>query len=75
MLDPTRPSMEGEWQVPAGHYFMMGDNRNNSRDSRFPDVGFVPVDHVIGKAEAIWLSFNPGPGAFLLWERMGTGIR
>jgi signal peptidase I len=75
MLDPTRPSMEGERQVPAGHYFMMGDNRNNSRDSRFPDVGFVPVDHVIGKAEAIWLSFNPGPGAFLLWERMGTGIR
>ena len=75
MLDPTRPSMEGEWQVPAGHYFMMGDNRNNSRDSRFPDVGFVPVDHVIGKAEAIWLSFNPGAGAFLLWERMGTGIR
>ncbi len=75
MLDPARPSMEGEWQVPAGHFFMMGDNRNNSRDSRFPEVGFVPEDNVIGKAEAIWLAFNPEPGSILLWDRMGTGIR
>lgn len=75
MLDPARPSMEGEWRVPDGHFFMMGDNRNNSRDSRFADVGFVPEDHVIGKAEAIWLSFNPGPGSLLIWDRMGTGIR
>jgi len=75
LLDPARPGMEGEWQVPAGHYFMMGDNRNNSRDSRFPEVGFVPEGNFIGKAEAIWLSFNPEPGSLLLWKRMGTGIR
>jgi len=75
MYDPSRPSTQGEWQVPEGHYFMMGDNRNNSRDSRFPEVGFVPADNLIGKAVAIWLSFNPSHGSLLLWERMGTRIQ
>lgn len=74
MFDPARPSALGEWVVPEGHYFFMGDNRNNSRDSRFGEVGFVPADNLIGKAVSIWLSFNPGQGSILLWSRMGSRI-
>ena len=57
------------------YYFMMGDNRDNSLDSRY--WGFVPEDHIVGKAVFIWLSLDKNGSFFnrIRWSRLFSFIK
>lgn len=65
---------EGTWTVPAGHYFVMGDNRDNSEDSRFWEVHFLPEANLRGRAFLVWMNFDRQAPHWVDVDRIGTKI-
>jgi len=72
VIDQSRGTTRSEHTVPEGEFFVLGDNRDHSNDSRV--WGFVPEDHIVGKAFFIWFNWNRANDGIVSWSRIGDTI-
>ncbi len=69
LTDEGQQNNTPEYVVPPGYFFAMGDNRDDSADSRFmDDLGYVPIENLVGKAEVIFFSFDARHPLWQVWE-------